>query len=431
MAVRVRDLSRRDVLYLAGASAGAALLACGDNAPFRSPGASDGAAIFEPSPDGFLLSAWSALAHAFTIEVRTDDGELVASETIDVGPNRQALLEITGLAARTRYQVTALGDDGTMLGPHRTRTAPDPEDTAPVRIAVGADLDPIPDFASDLFDHLIAADPDVLLTIGDVPYTDDGPVALTVEEYRARHALLRTYPPVRQLMEAMPIAAIYDDHEFRNNWDASFVASEPDRYAAAMQVWDEFFPQRAPVGEVRYRTFRWGANVEVFMLDCRRFRSADAAPDDANKTMLGATQKAWLFAALAASTATFKLLMTSVPLDFGIGNDHWAAFSTEREELLAYIHSRALPGVLFLSGDQHYFAAYTHSYGLHEFQVGPLARGLGTVGPVTPDVLFRDVRYNFGLIDIDGDQLTISGVGPGGVVFYKQTLSAADLAPRP
>jgi len=241
--------------------------------------------------------------------------------------------------------------------------------------------------------------------------------------------MLRTYPPMRAVFEAMPLAAIYDDHEFRNNWDASFVAAEPARYAAAMQVWDEFFPLRNAVGEVRYRNFRWGANVEVFVLDCRRFRSADDAPDDANKTMIGATQKAWLYAALAASTATFKLIMTSVPLDFGLGNDHWAAFSTEREEILGWIAARQLSGVLFISGDQHYFAAYRHSYGLREFQIGPLGRGLGTPGPDAPGVLFRDVRYNFGLFDVSVDSLTISGVGPDGTVFYKETVTAESLAP--
>ena len=135
----------------------------------------------------------------------------------------------------------------------------------------------------------------------------------------------------------------------------------------------------------------------------------------------------WFKAALAQSTATWKLVFTSVPLDFGNGDDHWASFSTEREELFAAIKELGTTGILFLSGDQHYFAAYSHSYGLREFQVGPLARGLGTIGRQAPGVLFRDVRYNFGLLDITPDTLTMSGVGPGGDVFYKETFSPAML----
>jgi phosphodiesterase/alkaline phosphatase D-like protein len=428
----VRDLSRRDVLKLAGATAALAStgISCGDNDATKSPGDSHGVALFEPAPDGFLLSAWAATAKSFAITLADATGAVLATQSIDVGDNRQAVLAITGLEPRTGYQVTAIADDGALCGPHVARTAPAIDDTQPVRVAIGADLDPIPYYASDLLQQLIAANPDVLLSIGDFPYTDDGPIAQTVDEYRQRNALLRTYEPMRAVMQAMPLVSIYDDHEFRNNWDAMFVAEEPDRYAAAMQVWDEFFPLREVVGEVRYRNLRWGANLEIFVLDCRRFRSADAAPDDANKTMIGATQKAWLYQVLAASTATFKLILSSVPLDYGIGNDHWAAFSTEREEILGFIAAQQLPGVLFVSGDQHYFAAYTHSHGLREFQIGPLGRGLGTVGPDGPGVLYRNVQYNFGLIDIDGDRLTMSGVGADGTVFYKETMSADALAPQ-
>ena len=66
-----------------------------------------------------------------------------------------------------------------------------------------------------------------------------------------------------------------------------------------MQVWDEFFPVRGAVDDVRYRSWRWGANLECFLLDCRRFRSANADPDDAGKTMLGATQRAWFLDGIA------------------------------------------------------------------------------------------------------------------------------------
>src|SRR3569623_1907695 len=292
---------------------------------------------------------------------------------------QQARVAAAGLNPATEYAGTLLTDDGTLMQ-HTVRTAPADHDASAVRIAVSADLDPQPANASDIFEQIIAADPDVFFSIGDVPYTDDGPdVAVTVDAYRQRHGLFRTAPYLRPWLEKMGLVAIYDDHEFRNDWDASRVADEPARFAAAMQVWDEFFPLRSitPANDVRYRNFRRGANVECFVLDCRRFRGANDAPDD------------------------------------GIGVDHWAGYSTEREERLAWIKTNGTPGVLFLSGDQHYFAAYSHSYGLREFQVGPLRRGLGTPGPIGPGVLYRDVRFNFALLDITAESLTISGVGPG------------------
>ena len=75
------------------------------------------------------------------------------------------------------------------------------------------------------------------------------PPAQTVPEYRARHAETRCHPPVRALLEAAGMWAIYDDHEVRNDWDGRTRVEEPARYAAAVRVWDEFFPQRAAVGE--------------------------------------------------------------------------------------------------------------------------------------------------------------------------------------
>ena len=102
-------------------------------------------------------------------------------------------------------------------------------------------------------------------------------------------------------------------------------------------------------------------------------------------------------------------------------------FTTERDRLFGELVG--VPGIVFFSGDQHWFAAHRHAHGIREFQVGPLARGLGTPGRTAPGVLFRSVQYNFGLIDVDGDQLTVCGVGADGSCFYKETLSAADLTP--
>jgi alkaline phosphatase D len=368
----------------------------------------------------------SVPGHSVAVEVRSGD-EIVTTLSAVLDLAGQATVDVTGLQPSTTYQVTAMLDSGIRLGRHEVRTAPSDDDPRAVRLTVGADLDPSPEFYSDLLAQASAVAADLHVSIGDFPYTDNGPPAMTVDEYRARHLELRTATYVRPWLESVGVRAIYDDHEFRNNWDAMFVATEPSRYAAAMQVWDEFFPLRDSLPEIRYRSWRYGANVECFLLDTRRFRSADAAPDDANKTMLGKPQLAWLLAGVAASTATFKLIFTTIPLDFGTGNDFWASFSTERDQMFAGL--LGIPGILFVSGDQHFFAAHRHAYGIREFQIGPLARGLGTPGPMVPGVLFRSVQYNFGLIDIDGSSLVFSGIAADGSTIYQETLTPADLTP--
>ncbi|MDB4958450.1 MAG: Phosphodiesterase/alkaline phosphatase [Myxococcales bacterium] len=419
--------SRRDVLRLAGVSAGTLLLGCGDNQTSSPPGADQAVAILEPTNDAFIVSIWAPFARLASVSVQVGRTPFL-STMIGIDPESgQAMIDVSGLEPSQAYEVTVTTNDGVRLGPHHVRTAPSADDARPVRIAVSADLDPSPEFTSDILSHLTAADPEVYVSIGDFPYTDNGPPAVTVTGYRARHAELRTDPGVRSWLETVGVRAIYDDHEFRNDWDAMFEAAERDRFVAAMQVWDEFFPIRHPVDNIRYRRWMWGANIECFLLDCRRFRSANAAPDDANKTMLGAQQRAWLVDGVISSTAAFKVVFTSIPLAFGIGNDHWSSFTTERDAIFAALVGT--PGVLFVSGDQHSFGAFEHAHGVREFQIGPLARGVIMPGPLVPGVLFRSAQYNFGLIDVDGDTLTFSGVGATGEVFYKETLTAAQLTP--
>jgi phosphodiesterase/alkaline phosphatase D-like protein len=412
-------LSRRGFLHALGAATW--LVNCGDNDEVAAA-----SAALDPDEDSVVVALWADRDGALAEVTATAGGRTVAGARITLDGEIGRLV-LTGLVPGTAHDVT-VRVAGRVLGPHRVRTAPRADDPRPVRVAITGDYDPSPMFASGVVDALIAADPDIVLSIGDFPYTDNGPPAMTVPEYRARHLDTRTHPPIRALHEACGMWAIYDDHEVRNDWDGRVRLDEPARYAAALQVWDEFFPQRAAAGEIRYRRWRWGAHLECFLLDCRRFRSANSAIDDAAKTMLGAEQHRWLVDGVTSSTASFKLILTSIPLDHGNGDDHWTSFTTERDAMFAGLIGT--PGVLFASADQHWFAAHRHAFGVREIQVGPLGRGFGTPPPAVPGVLFRAVRYNAGLIDITGDQLTLTGLGADGERFYQETLSAADLTPR-
>ncbi len=424
-------LSRRDFVRLVGAGAAGLAMGCGDNVASREAAS----AVLDPTSDSLIVVVWARFDRAATIEVRTAFSAFnpVTSTSLQLAASGSGALDLVGLAPATSYAITIITASGIRLGPHLARTAPRDDDSRAVRIAVIADVDPSPEFDSELAGQVVDAEPDLLVSLGDFPYTDNGPaVAVTPDEYRDRHAEIRTLPRIRTLLESAGLCAIYDDHEFRNNWDAGFVAAEPSRYAAAMTVWDEFFPVRGPVrgavGQVRYRSWRWGANVECFLLDCRRFRSANTAPDDAQKTMLGATQRDWLVTAIAASSATFKLVFTSVPLGLAAGDDHWTTFATERTAVFEALIG--IPGIVFLTADQHFFAAHRHAHGIREFQIGPLARGIYRPGPPVPGVLFQAERFNAGLLEIDDERLLIAGIDSAGERFYSESLTPDELTPR-
>src|SRR5262245_13396377 len=129
-------LTRRDVLRIAGIGSASLIVGCGDNEPPRDPGNSHAAFVLEPDESSFIVVAWSSEARTAALEVQSGDA-IVMSTVIELG--EVGSLDVTGLAASTNYQVHLVFDTGVQLGPHHVRTAPRPDETRPVRLAVSAD----------------------------------------------------------------------------------------------------------------------------------------------------------------------------------------------------------------------------------------------------------------------------------------------------
>jgi len=124
-------------------------------------------------------------------------------------------------------------------------------------------------------------------------------IARTLPQYHAKHRYNRADGAVQEYFRRTPVFAIWDDHEVRDNFAGpGEPLMEPGRRAFI-----DYFPIRPPREEPGrlYRQFRWGALLEVFILDTRQYRSPNAAEDGPGKTMLGATQRRWLVDAVAAS----------------------------------------------------------------------------------------------------------------------------------
>ncbi len=418
-------VSRRELLRAGGAAA-LWLVGCGDNLDPEALTGPAFAATFDVDATGAVIAvAAPRAAQAIAVVIDRDRDQIVATPTAAIGPGGTARLEVANLAPDRAYVYRVRCDDGTGTGDFAFTTPP--AAARPVTIAFSADIDLDPQFASPIFTTLAAAAPDLFVSLGDWPYADNPPGAVTLDEYRARHAAVRTPDIIQRWLATTSVRAIYDDHEVKNDWDARVPAA---RVAAAMQAWDEWFPVRGAGGDGRYRRFGWGPLVDCFLLDCRRFRSDSTLPDGPAKTMLGAAQRAWLLEGLATSAAPFKLVFTSVPLAFGYATEHWGAYATERDLILDAIRAGGIEGVLFLTADQHWFAAHALPSGAREFQVGPLWRGMPELPALEPGVLVQIRTYNFGVVEIvpgDPPVLTFRARDATGALLYEEALTPADL----
>ena len=378
------------------------------------------AATFEVTSDSALIWAYSPEPGKGRIDLdmaeTSKSGRLrfkrVSSQVVTMRERtgRTGVVELGRLRSDQRYRYRLQLGNGQATSWYSFRTAPAGRSDAQVHFLVGADISNDPRFESTIFERMAGSRADFLVSLGDWPYTDIPLRNTRIAEYRAAHRAARLSGAVTPLLQSMPIYAIYDDHEIRDNWDQAFQTEDPERFRAGLEVWDEFFPLRSKVkvrdslDRRRYRTIQRGRHLEIFMLDTRRYRSPYRDPDGPQKTMLGAEQRAWLERELQRSRASFKVIVTSVPLGFGTTGDHWSAYAQERDALLAFIRDRKIRGVVFVTADQHWFASHLHAGGIHELQVGPLASFLRSPPEEDPppEVLARHVLRNYGEIIVTG-----------------------------
>lgn len=279
----------------------------------------------------------------------------------------------------------------------RLRTAPRLQDRAPLSFIYCADIGPNAELY-DIFPLLGTQQECMYLNLGDWPYSDKYPAARSIEEFRSRHREVRSPRAIQEFMWRLPIVAIFDDHDIRNGWTRSILDSDPALYAAGMQVWSEYFPSES---KVHYRSFRWGSLAEFFVIDTRTYRDDPLITAPECRRFLGKAQFEWLTSGLAASDAAFKFIVTSVPFDFNGTIDDWGAFEVEKESLRAFLRDALISNVIFLTADRHWFAARHLRDGLREFQVGPLAAGLGMYPDTFPPEVVASARIrNYGAISI-------------------------------
>jgi alkaline phosphatase D len=137
----------------------------------------------------------------------------------------------------------------------------------------------------------------------------------------------------------------------------------------------EIFREQVPMNSLTYRTFRWGKDLQVWLVEGRDYRSPNDAPDGPAKTIWGAEQKRWFFKTFAESDATFRLLVSPTPI---VGPDRSqkadnhanAGFRHEGDEVRKFLEAQKNTAVF--CGDRHWqYASADPKTKVREYGCGP------------------------------------------------------------
>jgi len=196
---------------------------------------------------------------------------------------------------------------------------------------------------------------DFMLLTGDAIYADG---SKSLETYRELWRTATSTDTFRALLASTSVWATWDDHEVDNNWrlgesdDALQKTVTEEQLAAATLSYTEALPQHPGPNGGMWRQFTWGTVLDVFMLDCRGERNYD-------DEIISPEQLDWVTSGLRQSTATFKIVISSVHftdhmawMDIVEQEDRWQGYPEQRTALLEAIE--AAGNTLMISGDQHY-----------------------------------------------------------------------------
>jgi alkaline phosphatase D len=271
---------------------------------------------------------------------------------------------------------------------------------------------------------------------------------LTLDHYRRRHAQYRTDPDLQALHAAMPMIAVWDDHEISNdtwrdgaeNHDDATEGGFAERRAAAIRAYHEWLPTRVPDRDSPdriYRSFEFGDLLALHMLDTRvigRDRQLDYADyfgpagfdtaafmadmSDASRQLLGIEQSYWLQQQMARSTATWDLLgqqvlmaRMDIPAPLVLGQISFTDYST-----LVY---KAQAGLPLTPQEQAVLAQPAIPYNLDAWDGYAVAREavLGTARALDKNlvVLAGDTHNAWAsdLDDYDGNAVGVEFATPG------------------
>ena len=289
--------------------------------------------------------------------------------------------QLTDLQPKTTYvylaetrRIGSSGISATMRG--KFQTAPAATDAAVIRFAVTT-CQAVRSIDAGTAGHrayqqMLAFEPQFLVHTGDIVYYDKAPLAKTPAQALAKWDLMFAYKHNQDFHRQVSTYFMKDDHDTLKNdcWPGQSYGELT--FAQGLAI----FRQQVPIREQTYRSVRWGKDVQIWMTENRDFRSSNRMKDGPQKTILGATQMAWLKQSLAESNATYKFILSPGPIvgpdKKGKSDNHAnSAFFHEGQALRDFLSK--LPNTYVICGDRHWqYCSTDPKTGLIEMGCGPI-----------------------------------------------------------
>jgi alkaline phosphatase D len=320
-----------------------------------------------------------------------------------VNPQRDytGQFKLTDLKPNAKYQVrveagTGAGGKKGQVVAGRFRTAPRANQPQRVVFMVSTgqaypDQD-VPGGGFKIYPAMLKLDPSFFVHTGDILYYDK--LAKTAELARWHWQRMYSLGTNVEFHRQVTSYFIKDDHD---TWMNDCWPSRETNFMGdfTFEQGQAIFLEQVPMGERTWRTFRWGKDLQIWLVEGRDFRSPNTMPDGPDKTIWGEEQKAWFKRTVRKSDATFRILISPTPL---VGPDRKnkhdnhsnVDFAHEGNELRQFISEQK--NMYVICGDRHWQYVSVHAKtGVREYSSGPASNE--HAGGWSNDKRFPEHRY--------------------------------------
>jgi len=302
-------------------------------------------------------------------------------EAVDPKRDYTRQFMLTGLKPAGKYQVRAesremaAGKNGqTIEGGFRTAPRADQSRRVVFTVSTGQaypDQD-APGGGYKMYSAMLKLDPCFFVHTGDIVYYDK--LAKTLPLARWHWARMYSLPTNVEFHRQVASYFIKDDHD---TWMNDCWPGRETRFMGdfTFEQGKEVFLEQVPMGERTWRTFRWGRDLQIWLVEGRDFRSPNTMADGPGKTIWGEEQKKWFKRTVRESDAAFRFLISPTPLvgpDRKNKHDNHSNldFTHEGNELRQFISKQK--NMYVICGDRHWqYISVDPETGVREYSCGP------------------------------------------------------------